>query len=159
MKTFKFPLQRVLEWRALLLRTEEEKLAVLQQKLTALVAREKALNETELNTEIEMAKSPSLNGMDLQQFAAFQLRVRHERGTLKTNRAQVEAQCGEQRKRLLKARKDVRVLEKLRERRLETWSYLNNREIETIAAEAYIARWAQAELEGGMHEHFPADGN
>ena len=158
MKTFKFPLQRVLEWRALLLRAEEEKLAVLQQKLAALLAREKALNDSELKTETEMAKSPALSGMDLQQFAAFQLRVRHERGSLKANRIQIEAQCVEQRKRLLKARKEVRVLEKLRERRLESWNYLNDREIESIAAEAYIARWAR-EPEGGTHEHFPADGN
>jgi len=37
MKTFRFPLQRVLEWRALQLRVEEEKLAGLQQQLTSLL--------------------------------------------------------------------------------------------------------------------------
>ena len=37
MKTFRFPLQRVLEWRALQLRVEEEKLAGLQQQLVSLL--------------------------------------------------------------------------------------------------------------------------
>lgn len=149
MKTFKFSLQRVLDWRALQLRAEEEKLATLQNKLTAIVAREKALFEAELQAEIELAKSDALTGMDLQRFAAFQLRVRSENASLKASRIQCDAQIVEQRKRLLKARKEVRVLEKLKEKRFETWTYLNDREVETIAAEAYISKWARPELEGG----------
>ena len=149
MKTFKFPLQRVLEWRALLMRTEEEKLATLQNKLAMLTARDQALTDSELKSEKELATSPSLNGLDLQQFAAFQSRVRSERMSLKATRAQCEAQLVEQRKKLLKARKDVRVLEKLRERRWEAWTYQNDREVETIAAEAYISKWARSDFEGG----------
>jgi hypothetical protein len=37
MKTFRFPLQRVLEWRSLQQRVEEEKLAGLQQQHTSLL--------------------------------------------------------------------------------------------------------------------------
>lgn len=131
------------------MRTEEEKLATLQNKLAALVARDKALTESERQTETDMAASPLLNGLDLQQFASFQLRLRSERASLKANRAQCEVQLVEQRKRLLKARKDVRVLEKLRERRWEAWTYLNDREVEAIAAEAYISKWARSDFEGG----------
>lgn len=149
MKTFRFPLRRVLDWRAIQLRTEEEKLAALQHKLAAIVARAAALSDAELKTETDLAKSLTLTGMDLQRFAAFQLRVRSEHASLKASRVQCEAQIVEQRKRLLKARKEVRVLEKLREKRFETWTYLNDREVETIAAEAYISRWARSEFEGG----------
>jgi flagellar export protein FliJ len=148
-KTFKFPLQRVLEWRALLMRTEEEKLAVLQNKLAGLIARDQALTDAEHQAETGLATSASLNGLDLQQFASFQLRVRSERASLKAARAQCEAQAAEQRKKLLKARKDVRVLEKLRERRWEAWTYQNDREVETIAAEAYISKWSRSDFEGG----------
>jgi len=42
-KSFKFSLQRVLDWRALQMRTEEEKLAMLQRKLAALAQREQSL--------------------------------------------------------------------------------------------------------------------
>jgi flagellar export protein FliJ len=148
-KTFKFPLQRVLDWRAIQMRTEEEKLAGLQHKLAMTIARDKALTDSELQTETDLAKSPTLNGMDLQRFAAFQLRVRSERASLQVSRIQCDAQIVEQLKRLLKARKEVRVLEKLREKRFESWTYLNDREVESIAAEAYISRWARSELEGG----------
>jgi hypothetical protein len=54
----------------------------------------------------------------------------------------------EQRKRLLQARRDHTVLEKLKEKRLRTWSYLSDREIEETAAEAYISKWARNESEG-----------
>jgi len=148
-KTFTFPLQRVLDWRAIQLRTEEEKLAALQHKLASIVAREKALADAELQIERELMKSATLTGMDLQRFAAFQLRVKSEHGSLKASRLQCDAQIVEQRKRLLKSRKEVRVLEKLREKRFDAWTYLNDREVETIAAEAYISKWARPELEGG----------
>jgi flagellar export protein FliJ len=148
-KTFRFPLQRVLAWRAIQMRTEEEKLSALQHKLAAIIAREKALADAELQMERDLTKSPTLTGMDLQRFAAFQLRVRSEHASLKAGRIQCDAQIVEQRTRLLKARKEVRVLEKLREKRFETWTYLNDREVETIAAEAYISKWARSDLEGG----------
>jgi len=47
----------------------------------------------------------------------------------------------EQRQRLLKARTDHRVLEKLKERRWRQWVYLNDRELEETAAEVYLAKW------------------
>jgi hypothetical protein len=71
--------------------------------------------------------------------------VKHERASLQAARAQCDGQIREQRKQLLKARKDYRVLEKLREKRFQGWTYLNDREIEENAAEAYISRWSQPE--------------
>jgi hypothetical protein len=44
---------------------------------------------------------------------------------------------------LLKARRDVRVLEKLKENRLREWTYLSDRETENIAAESFLAKWAR----------------
>lgn len=145
MKTFRFPLQRVLEWRALQLRAEEEKLAALHHNLEALVHRENALTASELKAEMELLKLPAIGGSDLQALAAYQVRVKGERVTLRAGKAQFEKQIAEQRKQLLKARKDLRVLEKLKEKRFKGWIYLSDREIENNAAEAYISRWSQSE--------------
>lgn len=145
MKTFRFPLQRVLEWRALQMRTEEEKLAGLQHQLSALVHRENALTAAELKSGMELMKLPTIRGFDLQALAAYQVRVKSERLKLQAGRLQCEKQIAEQRKNLLKARKEFRVLEKLKEKRFKGWLYLNDREIEDNAAEAYISRWTQSE--------------
>jgi flagellar export protein FliJ len=146
-KSFHFPLQRVLDWRGLQMRSEEEKLAGLQHALAALIQRENALVAADLKAEMDLVKLASISGPELQALAAFQKRVKTDRAALVAQRAQCVAQIGEQRKRLLKARRDFRVLEKLKERRWKTWTYLTDREIETTAAEAYISKWIRSELE------------
>lgn len=137
----------MLDWRTLQMRTEEEKLAGLQHSLSALVHRDNALTAAELKIELGLLKLPSIPGVDLQALAAYQERMKTERAVLKAQRVQCEAQIAEQRKRLLKSRRDFRVLEKLKERRWKSWTYLTDREIETTAAEAYISRWIRSELE------------
>jgi flagellar export protein FliJ len=146
-KTFRFPLQRVLDWRALQMRTEEEKLSGLQQTLAALVHRETALLAEQLKSEMELLGQPSIDGSDLQALASYQLRIQHERDALRANRVRCESQIAEQRTRLLKARKDCRVLEKLKDKRWRTWTYLSDREVEHTAAENYISKWVREELE------------
>ncbi len=143
MKKFAFPLQRVLDWRTLQVRSEEEKLANLQQHAEALALRENALTAAELNSEIELLKRPSIEGADLQALSLFQTRVHQERANLQKKRQQVEVQVVEQRKRLLKARRDVRVIEKLKDNRLREWTYLSDRETENTAAESFLAKWAR----------------
>ncbi len=143
MKRFVFPLQRVMDWRTLQVRAEEEKLANLQQQAEALALRENALTTAELNSEIELLKRPSIEGSDLQALSLFQERIHKERANLQIKRKQFEAQIVEQRKRLLKARRDVRVLEKLKENRVREWTYLSDRETENTAAESFLAKWAR----------------
>jgi flagellar export protein FliJ len=147
MKSFRFPLQRVLDWRSLQLRTEEEKLAGLQQKLAALIHREQALSSAQVRSESAVLGLPSLDGSDLRALTGFQVRIKSERAVLKAGQAQCEGQIAEQFKRLLKARKDCRVLEKLKEKRHRAWSYVSDREVEDTAAESYISQWLRSNAE------------
>jgi flagellar export protein FliJ len=147
MKSFRFPLQRVLDWRSLQLRTEEEKLAGLQHKLAALIHRERALTMAQSRSEAAVLRPPSIQGSDLRALAGFRVRIKTERAALTTSRTQCEAQIAEQRVRLLKARKDCRVLEQLKEKRQKAWSYLSDREVEETAAESYISNWLRSNAE------------
>jgi flagellar export protein FliJ len=147
MKSFRFPLQRVLDWRSLQLRTEEERLASLQQKLATLIQRDKALTSARSRSESAVLTPPSVPGTELRALAGFQVRIKSERATLYANKTQCEAQIAEQRKRLLKARKDCRVLEQLKEKRQKEWSYLVDREVEDTAAESYISNWLRSNAE------------
>jgi len=143
MKRFQFPLQRVFEWRSLQMRSAEEKLTRLQEQQAALVHRENALRAAELKAEVGLLKLPTMDGSDLQSLAAFQVRIRSQRAELQAARARCQAEIVQQRTRVLIARRDFRVLEKLKERRLQSWTYLSDREIENTAAEAYLSRWAR----------------
>lgn len=145
MKAFKFPLEKVLGWRHLQMRAEEEKLTVLQQHLALLNRRAHSLATAELNTKLRILKMDSVQGSELNALASFQERLKKERALVAGEKAQCEKRLAAQRVRLLKARKDYRILEKLRDRRLEEWTYSFNRELENDAADAYLAKLARGE--------------
>jgi len=148
MKAFRFPLQRVLEWRALQLRVEEEKLAALQQQIASLVQMQEQLTAARSRSETHLFASGAAAGSDLQSWALYQARLAKQQDLLKKQLLQCERSIAEQRQRLLKARTDHRVLEKLKERRWRQWIYLNDREMEDTAAEVYLARWGREDSEG-----------
>lgn len=145
MTAFRFSLQRVLEWRAVQLRSEEEKLSGLQQHLSALMIRDKELAAAVVKSELELRARPSIPGSELSSLTGFRKRVQDQRRALQQACARLERDIDEQRKKLLKARQDHRVLEKLREKRHTEWVYLNDREIENLAAEVYLAQWTPPE--------------
>ena len=152
MKVFRFPLQRVLEWRALQLRVEEEKLATLQQQLASMLELREKLASARNRSESNLFVSGTAAGSDLQSWALYQARLVKQQELLKTQIVQCEKLTLEQRQRLLKARTDHRVLERLKERRWRQWVYLNDRELEDTAAEVYLAKWGREDLENKTAE-------
>ena len=147
MKSFHFPLQRVLEYREVQMRTEEEKLSTIQNQLAEVLHRENALTAAQLNAEMNLLGRPVVEATEFRALSAFQLRIRSEKVSLLAARANLETQIAEQRKRLLKVRKDCRVLENLKDRRKKAWTYLSDREVENTAAESYISNWARSNAE------------
>jgi flagellar protein FliJ len=152
MKIFRFPLQRVLEWRALQLRVEEEKLAGLQQQLASLLQMREKLAAERNRSQSTLFASGAAAGSDLQTWALYQARLVKQQELVKTQLLQCEKLTLEQRQRLLKARTDHRVLERLKERRWRQWVYLNDRELEDSAAEAYLSKWSREDLENKSAE-------
>jgi flagellar export protein FliJ len=152
MKSFKFPLQRVLEWRALQLRAEEEKLAGLQQQVTTLQRQDTELAGARNNAQAGVLGGSSIAGSDLQTLAAFQLRLQKQQEMVQQMLRKCEILVADQRQRLMKARTNHRVLEKLKERRLRTWVYLNDQELEETAAEAYLSKWIREGAENKIEE-------
>jgi len=147
MKTFQFPLQRVLKYRELQMRTEEEKLSTIQNQLAEVLHRENALTAAQLNAEMNLLGRPVVEATEFRALSAFQLRIRSEKVSLLAARKNLETQIAEQRKCLLKIRKDCKILQNLKDRRKKAWTYLSDREIENIAAESYISNWARSNAE------------
>lgn len=144
MKTFRFPLQKVLEWRRLQERAEEEKLSTLQNQLAAVAHREAELALMELNAEMNLLRQEALPGSEFRALAGFQIRLRTERLSLSAMRETLGKHIAEQRKRLLRARRDHKIVESLKEKRKEQWAYMNDRELENLAAESYISNWVRS---------------
>ena len=147
MKSFHFPLQRVLEYREVQMRAEEEKLSTIQNQLAEVLHRENALTAAQLNAEMNLLGKALVEATEFRALSAFQLRIRSEKVSLLAARANLETQIAEQRKRLLKVRKDCKILENLKDRRKKAWTYLSDREIENTAAESYISNWARSNAE------------
>lgn len=141
MKSFQFPLTKALEWRKTQLEIEENKLKQMSALLEQL-----DLARVELKNARERAEQGILNcscveRTDLMALAAYQRRVSKEQKGLLQKRQESEIRITGQRQTVLEARRQVRLLEKLKQRRLAEWQSQLNQEIDNLASEAYLSRW------------------
>lgn len=143
MKAFHFHLQRVLEWREMQVRLAEEKLNQLQQQLVTLKQQEEALRAGYAAAESQLLALPTMRGSEMQALAGFRLSTSKQLKANQTRQQECAVLVSEQRERMVKARRDHRVLEKLKEHRRRDWIYLNDREIEETAAEVFLANWSR----------------
>ena len=143
MKDFRFPLERVLEWRRIELDLEQARFEQQMMEVTELDSERANIEAAGIRSEIEVRAWRPLTGNDLTALAAFR---RHVIGKEK----QIEARCEEARRKLeirksamIEARRRCELLERLKRRRLGEWQTAADRELEELAAESYLARFAR----------------
>lgn len=144
MKKFQFPLERVREFRRLQLEMEEARLERLFGHLGELDAREReveaALRQAELDLRWTAAEG-ALDPPQLDAIASYGEFSRRAIEDIARERKQTQVEIGQQRLRVLKANQSAEILEKLRKRYRTHWQAEVDHEIETVAAENYLARW------------------
>ena len=141
MTTFKFRLESVLRWRQSTLEMEQFALSRLAAEL---VRWDQVLAELEISRQRAdrlLVSSESIRGRDLQAAVRYKDLVAGQKRLAVQHRAECERKLVEQRQRLLQARRDFRLLEKLRQVRRAEWESAVDREFEALAAESYLARW------------------
>jgi flagellar export protein FliJ len=142
MTTFAFRLERVLRWRQAQLELEQFALA----RLTAECARWDALlarlDSARDEANSLMRSSGPVSGAELGALARHQDHLGQQRKAALERRRECEKRTEQQRARLLKARREHRLLEKLRQARRAEWEAAVDREFEALAAEAYLAQWS-----------------
>jgi flagellar export protein FliJ len=146
MNAFRFPLERVLGWRRTELEVEEHKF---QQLLAAVAAvdREMAdLAATRVQAETTVREWSPLSGSDLAALGSFRLYALKKNTELAARRVVCAKRVADGRNAMLEARRRFRLLERLRERRYEEWRLAGDKELEDLASESYLARWA-----GNLH--------
>jgi hypothetical protein len=141
MQRFRFRLESVLAWRRLHLELEETKLQRLFGELRQVGLAGERLEEEKAQEERAVLYSPSVEARELAALESYRLHVAREKERLAKLRADCEGRIAAQRAQVLKAERDVRLLEKLREKRLAEWQAAGDREQEALASELFLARW------------------
>lgn len=141
MTSFQFPLQRVLEWR----RTELELEEIQYRRQVAILAgldRQRAeLEEAGKSAERQVREWNPLAGGDLGALGGFRLHVSARQQEMALSRGECTRQLDRQHSLMLEARRRLRLLERLKERRLAEWRSACNKELEELASESYLAKW------------------
>ena len=145
MKRFRFRLESVLKWRALQLKLEEAKLQDLFAELRALGARREALATGKADSERAVLALAVIEAQQLEALDAHRRWVTAERERLARQEADCAARIASQREQVRKAEQNLRLLEKVKERRLAEWSRALDKEYEVLAAEGFLARWQRGD--------------
>jgi broad specificity phosphatase PhoE len=85
--------------------------------------------------------SSSVEACDLAALESYRLHVARQKERLRKERADCQERIAAERAQVLKAERDVRLLEKLREKRLGEWQAAADREMEALASELFLAKW------------------
>ncbi len=157
MKRFRFTLQRVLEFRATRAEEEERKLTVLQAELAGLAQAIEQTNQSRDNAARKLATAQQARGEELWALTHFCARLDGERRVLEQKKSACAQRLARQQNSYMEARRDLRLLEKLRERRLAEWTIEAGREMENVAGELYLARWkgGRSQQPAGRHAPLP----
>ncbi|HUJ49294.1 MAG TPA: hypothetical protein VLW25_03820 [Bryobacteraceae bacterium] len=141
MAQFRFSLEKILRWRAVELTREEVKLQrLIQEKARVELMLARVASERS-GLSASLTALPGLQGSDLRASAAYDLRLRQEVQKLTDALARVHNSLAAQQKIFAAAKLRLRLLEELKARRLERWEYEAARQLETLAAESYLAGW------------------
>jgi flagellar export protein FliJ len=142
MKPFHFPLERVLEFRRLELELAETRFKKEAATLAELDRRHAELEAEGIRTEIQVREWKPVSGSDLAALGGFQLRIRMHEQDMDARRAACREELAKRQGAMLEARRRLRLLERLKERRLAEWKTACNHELEDQASLSYLARWS-----------------
>lgn len=140
MKAFKFRLQRILEFRLQQAETEREALQKLLGQLRRLD--EEALNlQNQVRDERQGAeRQPSPNGSDFLALAQFEGFVVRRTAWIDGQQKHLQPLIERQRTAAMEAERNVKLLERLRERKLKEWVAARDKELDELAADSHLAR-------------------
>jgi hypothetical protein len=140
MKRFEFPLETVRRWRL-------ERAGIEELKLRQILAEKQKLAATKGQIQSEMAQTlwqvlgqPSLQPLEFESLDSFRLYARGRVRDLEDQERKCELRIVEQRTKVLEARRQFELLERLRQKAITEWRAAGNKEQEEMAAELFLAK-------------------
>jgi hypothetical protein len=152
MTTFRFPLQKALEWRSTQLALEEARFRRAAEAVAELDRARAALEAAGVRAEVELRTQRSVRAVELEALGEFRLHVRRREREIATRRTEALRQLAERETAMLEARRRCRLLERLKERRLAEWTRERDRELEEVASESFLARWRRNHPYNEVHD-------
>ena len=143
MTSFRFPLQKVLDWRRTQLELEEVRF---KQQLMAVAELDRARAELEaagIKAEIQVRGWSALAGGDRAALGSFRLDVKQKDSEIAARRVTCQKSLETQQGKMLEARRGCRLLERLKDRRLAEWTSARDHELEELASESFLAKWGR----------------
>jgi hypothetical protein len=143
MKSFRFRLERALDWRRMQFELEE---AAYKRELASLNELERAgatLSSEAALVEARIREAQDVSGEDLIAFGSYRLGLTARKEDLEKKREEASRRSAERQRSMVAARRRCRLLEKLKEKRLEEWTQGERRELEELAADSYLARYCR----------------
>jgi flagellar biosynthesis chaperone FliJ len=142
MQTFRFRLEKALEWYTHQYELEERRFADCVAALTDARNAIAALQAERLSIERDVVSRTTIPSRDFVALGLYRLGARKQEVNLNTVLCRREAEVQAQRVKLQAAQRRVRLLEKLRERRVAEHASAETRELEELASDAFFAKWA-----------------
>jgi hypothetical protein len=142
MNTFRFSLERVLDWRRVQLEIEESNYRKQLAGLAEMDRQREELRASGRAAEEQVRVWERVAGRELQGLGGFRTRVQTLERGMHTARVAACRRLAAQQNLMLEASRRVRLLERLKERRLAEWRAGFEKELEENAAESYLARWS-----------------
>ena len=143
MKKFNFPLARVMDFRRMQARVEEVKLEALYAELRAIDTREVTLIQQKVQAEKTLKSAKSVTGFELEVFDSYRVAMTEDQKRMDKARADCRKRIDAQLAVLTAKRRDVKLLEHLKETRFEKWEKEMFKEIDQQAEEAYLAKFGK----------------
>ncbi len=143
MKSFRFHLERVLEWRHNKLELEQARFEQQKREVLQLDSERANMEAAGIRSEIEVRAWHPLAGSDLTALAAFRRHVAAREKEIDARRQDARRKLETRKTAMIEARRRCELLERLKQRRLREWQAAADRELEQLAAESHLARLAR----------------
>jgi flagellar export protein FliJ len=128
MKAFRFRLDRVLDWRRTEMDLQQSRLKQIHATMSRLDQEREAMESAQAEAARALLARPAVDGTDLHALSMYRAAVRLHTARLARKRREHESELAVQQQKLLEARRRLRLLENLKDRRRVEWNYEANRQ-------------------------------
>jgi len=140
MKRFHFPLETARRWRLERAGIEELKLRQILAEKQKLAAAKGQIQAEMTQTARQVLGQPFIPALELESLDSFRVHVRGRIRKLEDQEKGCEGRIVEQRDKVLEARRQFELIERLRQKALTEWRAAGNKEQEDLAAELFLAK-------------------
>jgi hypothetical protein len=141
MKSFRFRLEHVLSWRGTQLSLAEAKVEFLTGSLRTTNEAMVAVVAGRASAQVTLGPAAMVSGADLGVLEASRVWAIREEKRLAARMTELQQSIEVQSRCVVEARRGVKLVERLKERKYESWIAEADREIDELAAESAIAQW------------------